>query len=44
MLDDKDTADSTEERVLKAIAWFITCLILFGVPFGIGLVVGHLCW
>lgn len=33
-----------EQKTERVIAYIVTALILFGVPFGIGLLVGHFCW
>jgi hypothetical protein len=33
-----------EDAAIKAIAYILTALIMFGVPFGIGLIVGHIFW
>ena len=35
---------SKEDKLIKPIAYVLTALILFGIPFAIGLIVGHFCW
>ena len=42
MPDNKDW--SKEDTWVKPLAYFLTALILFGIPFSIGLLVGHFCW
>ena len=33
-----------EERIIRAISYIVTALILFGIPFVIGVVIGHIFW
>lgn len=41
---DKDHIPEYKLSITRIIATILAYVILFGVPFGIGILVGHFCW